>query len=37
MLVKADASDQVGPVGTFQGAPAVDMLGMGKGEGLIRQ
>lgn len=27
MLVEADTCDQVCPVGTFQGAPAVDMLG----------
>lgn len=29
VLVEADASDQVCPVGAFQGAPAVDVLGVG--------
>lgn len=32
MLVEANASHQVGPVGTFQGAPAVDVLQMRKGK-----
>jgi hypothetical protein len=26
MLVEANASDQMSPVGTFQGAPTVDVL-----------
>ena len=37
MLVEANTSDQVCPVGTFQGAPAVDMLEIGKGKGLAKQ
>lgn len=32
MLVEANTSDQVCPVGTLQGAPAVDMLGIWKGK-----
>lgn len=35
MLVEANPSNQVRPVGTFQGAPAVDVLGIGKGERLL--
>lgn len=35
MLVEADPSDQVRPVGTLQGAPAMDVLGGGKAEGLL--
>lgn len=30
MLVEANASDQMSPVGTFQGAPTVDVLGTRK-------
>lgn len=37
MLVEANTSDQVCPVSTFQGAPAVDMLEIGKGEGPAKQ
>lgn len=33
VLVEADPSNQVCPVGTFQGAAAVDVLGVGKGRG----
>lgn len=32
MLVEANTSNQVCPVGTFQGAPAVDMLEIKKGK-----
>lgn len=35
MLVEANPSDQVRPVGTFQGAPAVDVLDVGKVKGLL--
>lgn len=35
MLVEADPSDQVRPVGTLQGAPAVDVLDGGKAQGLL--
>lgn len=37
MLVEANTSHQVCPVGTFQGAPAVDMLESRKGKGLAKQ
>lgn len=37
MLVEANASHQVCPVGTFQGAPAVDMLESWKGRGVAKQ
>lgn len=35
VLVEANASNQVCPVGTFQGAPAVDMLEIGKRRGRL--
>lgn len=37
MLVEANTSHQVCPVGTFQGAPAVDVLESWKGKGLAKQ
>lgn len=37
VLVEADPSNQVRPVGTFQGTPAVDMLEIGKKKGPVRQ
>lgn len=37
MLVEANTSNQVCPVGTFQGTPAVDMLEIGKKKGPVKQ
>lgn len=37
MLVEANTSNQVRPVGTFQSAPAVDVLQIVKGKGLVKQ
>lgn len=37
MLVEANTSHQVGPVGTFQCAPAVDVLEVGRAKGLAKQ
>lgn len=37
VLVEANPSYQMCPVGTFQGAAAVDVLGVGEGKALAKQ